>query len=160
MTTIKHLLKKTIAALALCALLSGAAVAPVHAATAEHVTLYLGKSIAIVDGSERTMPAAPKISAGRTFVPLRATAEAFGCDVYYNPDDQGIRIEKGDHHVTMGINRTVYHVNGSAKFMDVAPYLSKDGTTMVPVRYISEAIGFAVDSKMQNGRTVEVHFTR
>ncbi len=160
-TNVKQIIKKTTAALALCALLAGAAVTPAHAAnSAEHVTLYLGKSVALVDGNELAMPAAPKISAGRTFVPLRATAEAFGCDVHYEPEDQRIRIHKGDRQIKMGVNCTVYLVDGTSKFMDVAPYLTKDGTTMVPVRFISEAIGFQVDSQMENGRTTEVHFTR
>lgn len=157
----KQMMKKMTAAFALCALLSGIAVTPAHAVEkGEHVTLYLGKSVANVNGSERAIPAAPKISAGRTFVPLRATAEAFGCDVHYEPLHQRIRINQGDRTIKMGINCTLYLVDDQSQFMDVAPYLTEESVTMVPVRFISEAIGFQVESKMEKGLTTEVHFTR
>jgi len=37
-----------------------------------------------------------------------------------------------------------YKVNGETKVMDVAPFINSDGRTMVPVRFIAEAMGLKV----------------
>ncbi len=41
---------------------------------------------------------------------------------------------------TFSIGSNTYYVNGQAQTMDVAPYI-EDGRTMLPVRYVAEALG-------------------
>ncbi|MHB8107441.1 MAG: stalk domain-containing protein [Candidatus Cryosericum sp.] len=57
-------------------------------ATAQHpsalVVLHIGDRTAQVNGKATTLEAAPRIISGRTFVPLRFVAEAFGATVTWN----------------------------------------------------------------------------
>ena len=46
--------------------------------------------------------------------------------------------------VAMTIGQTAYTVNGTEKTMDSAPYVNSDDRTMVPLRFLGEAIGAEV----------------
>ena len=46
--------------------------------------------------------------------------------------------------IKLSVGMDVYTINGETKFWDAAPYI-KNGRTMVPIRYLAEAIGFDVD---------------
>jgi hypothetical protein len=57
------------------------------------------------------------------------------------------------------IGATTYYVNGEQKMMDAAPYVSKKNRTMMPVRYVAEAIGITSNNIMyskDNGGTVTI----
>jgi len=47
--------------------------------------------------------------------------------------------------ITLIIGSTAYNKNGQNQMSDVAPYISSDGRTMVPIRIISEALGATVN---------------
>ncbi len=79
---------------------------------------------------------------GRTFVPLRALAEALGCEVDWVAPDQ-INIMRGDNTINMFINKTVYSVNGVEKRLDAPPSIKGD-RTMVPLRFVAEELGCTV----------------
>jgi len=49
-----------------------------------------------------------------------------------------------DLSIEMTIGQTDYTVNGNAQTMDTAPSINKDGYTMVPLRFVAEAIGAQV----------------
>ena len=51
--------------------------------------------------------------------------------------DKEVRVE-------MTIGQTAYTVNGTEKTMDSAPYVNSDDRTMVPLRFLGEAIGAEV----------------
>jgi len=46
--------------------------------------------------------------------------------------------------IKLSVGMDIYTINGETKFWDAAPYI-KNGRTMVPIRYLAEAIGFDVD---------------
>jgi len=65
-------------------------------------------------------------------------SEPFRFQVVYNPYLGKIVIE-------LAPGSQFYKVNGETKIMDVAPFISDAGRTMVPVRFIAEALGLTVD---------------
>ena len=110
---------------------------------ADKVTVTIGSTTMQVDGKNVAIDAPPIIDNGRTYVPLRAIGEAFGADVDFDDKTNLITIDLDDTHITMTPYRLAYTVNGVNKTMDVAPYISAAyGRTMVPARFIAEALGF------------------
>lgn len=60
--------------------------------------------------------------------------------------------------IRLSVGMDVYTINGETKFWDAAPYV-KNGRTMVPVRYLAEAVGFDVDYDFSdpNNRVVMIY---
>lgn len=116
-------------------------------AKAQKVELTIGSTAMKVDGSTVTMDVAPLIYQNRTFVPLRAVAQAFGGDVNFDNDSRVITIKLGSTTMIMTPGSQSYTVNGKAKTTDAAPYIIADaGRTMVPFRVIGEELGYDVEA--------------
>jgi len=79
---------------------------------------------------------------GTTFVPIRDIAEALGAEVWWNGVSRTVGINKGDTNIAFVIGSTTARVNG--KEIRMMPSYIVDGTTMVPVRFVSEALGLHV----------------
>lgn len=125
------------------------------------VTVTIGSKTMNVDGKDSEILAPPIIDNARTYVPLRALTEAFGAKVDYNGTTQRITIDRDDTHIVMTPYRLAYTINDQEYSMDVAPYISSAySSTMVPVRFIADALGFgvAVDYNA-DGTTRAVTFT-
>lgn len=92
--------------------------------------------------------AAPTQIGGRTLVPLRAIFEALGAQVEFN---QGaIRARRGETNLTLTIGSTAASVNGVAKTLEV-PAQSVFGRTLVPLRFVGEALGAGVNFNPSTG---------
>lgn len=116
-------------------------------AKAQKVELTIGSTAMKVDGTTVTMDVAPLIYQNRTFVPLRAVAQAFGGDVNFDNDSRVITIKLGSTTMIMTPGSQSYTVNGKAKTTDAAPYIIADaGRTMVPFRVIGEELGYDVEA--------------
>lgn len=85
----------------------------------------------------------PYIENDRTMVPLRFISESFGADVKWIPESATIEIALGDTKIVMNPGKMEYQLNGEVKTMDTAPVIRED-RTMVPLRFVSEALGKAV----------------
>ena len=102
-----------------------------------------------VNGSKVTSAMEPIIFNDRALVPVREVCEALGAAVEY--EDQQIELFMGSNYIRLRINDNVVYVNGRKELIpdNVVPKLiSKPGgetKTMVPVRFISETLGFNVD---------------
>lgn len=84
----------------------------------------------------------PKMVNDRTMVPMRKIFESLGATVDYN--DWVITAVKGDKTIKHKIGENVIYVNDAPIEMDVASF-ETDGRTLVPVRFISNALGAYVD---------------
>lgn len=100
----------------------------------------------VLDGKTVTFDEDPFVvnveSGKRVMVPLRNLAEALGCEVSWTSPDQ-IGIVRGDTLITMYIDKRTYYVNGEEKQLDRPPYVYGQ-RTMVPVRFVAEELGCAV----------------
>lgn len=91
----------------------------------------------------------PEESGGRVMVPLRGVFEKLGAKVDWNPSNQTITAHKQGMRVRLAIGELDASVNGSSAKMDV-PATVEDGTTMVPLRFVSEALGAFVNWDQAN----------
>ena len=103
------------------------------------VVVQVGSDIMTVNGKAVQIDAAPEIKNGRTFLPLRAIAEALGATVTWVPETKGITVVLGDTQIGLQVDNNTAVINGNVISID-APYI-KNGRTMVPFRVIAEAFG-------------------
>lgn len=94
------------------------------------------------------LEAAPFIKDGRTMVPLRFIAEAFGAQVEWIPETKGINItlnlKSAVHTIGLQVGNPTAIVDGQVVTLDVAPVIV-NGRTFVPLRFVAEAFGAKVD---------------
>lgn len=99
--------------------------------------------IVIVNGKQLSFDQPPYIANGSTMVPFRAIAEALGAEVEWDPAVQKITI-MGDKTVELTVNSTIARVNGASVTLD-NPAVISGGRTMVPLRFVGEALGAKVN---------------
>jgi len=85
----------------------------------------------------------PVIQQGRTLVPFRAIGEALGAAVNWDSQTQKVTLSLEETTVILRIAENTAYVNGQPVSLDV-PARIKEGRTMVPLRFISEALGASV----------------
>jgi hypothetical protein len=77
---------------------------------------------------------------GRVLVPVRGVMEQLGATVDYIPATQIVNADKGGMNVQLRIGSRAAMVNGQKVMLDV-PAQIIDGSTMVPLRFLSESFG-------------------
>lgn len=82
--------------------------------------------------------------AGRTFVPIRFVSEALGAAVNWDEATQTATVTLGDSVITMPAGSSKATVNDKDVKLD-APALVQNQRVMVPLRFVSEALGKPVD---------------
>jgi hypothetical protein len=86
----------------------------------------------------------PYIREQRTFVPIRFIAEKLGMEVNWNDTNRTVTFTKGDEILKLTIGEYRYLQNGHYFSMDTAAEIQWN-RTMVPVRFVAEALGYAVE---------------
>lgn len=81
---------------------------------------------------------------GRVFIPLRAVVEALGAEVRWDAGTQTVHGSKGGREFALPIGSRTAQVNGRTLALD-APARLMSGNTMVPLRFVAEALGANVD---------------
>lgn len=99
----------------------------------------------IVDGEELYSDQPAVIYNDRTVVPIRALAEAFGCQVDWNNDLKQVDIYIEDAHIYLTIGSYTlelqYGEERAETEIDTPPVII-NGRTMVPIAFISEVLGY------------------
>lgn len=106
-----------------------------------------------VNGFNLASDYAPYVDRNRTFVPIRELTELMGADVKWDQGTKSVRIKLRDQDVKLKINSSVVYVNNKKMQMDKASiprlteYVRQNGDckTMVPLRFLSENLGFDVE---------------
>lgn len=93
-----------------------------------------------VDGRYVSTDVDPYLSGGRTYLPLRAAAEAMGASVRWDGGTNSAIVTKDGTSIVCTIGSGVFYVNGVANYSDAAPQ-NVQGRTMLPIRPIAEALG-------------------
>jgi len=98
----------------------------------------------------------PQVVNGRTLVPLRATFEALGAYVDWNETTQTVIATRGTTNVMLTLGQNYATVNGERVTLEV-PGETLGGRTLVPLRFVSEALGANVD---WNPQTLNITITQ
>lgn len=106
----------------------------------------------LLDGRQLHFDVQPVIIDNRTMVPMRVIFEELGADIQWNGATRTITATRDGVVVRTTVGERVIEVNGNRITMDVAPMII-DGRTLVPVRFVSEALDAEVDWYTA-GRTV------
>jgi peptide/nickel transport system substrate-binding protein/oligopeptide transport system substrate-binding protein len=138
--------KKLLSLLLVIGLLTGSwGSIPVRADQEAIIQLTVGSTKAYVNFKEVTLDQPPIIENGRTLVPFRFIGEALGAFVDWNPSDNTVSYVLEDKNIVLKIGSTTAIVNGKEYKLDVPPKILPSGRTVVPVRFIGDAIGAKVD---------------
>lgn len=86
----------------------------------------------------------PFIEKGSTLVPLRLVSESLGLDVQWDQTDRVIRISDHKNEIVLKAGSQEVRVNSVETTVSVAPAVVR-GVTFVPLRFVSEQLGLAVD---------------
>ena len=119
------------------------------------VILVIGSEKMDVNGKSVEIKPAPQIIGGKTLVPLRAVADAFGATVNWDGDTKTATISLSGKTIQITLDKEIAIVNGEAKAIGSKAILL-GGRVMVPFRFIAEALGATVDF---NGETKTITLT-
>lgn len=119
----------------------------------------------VVDGQEVSFPdQQPLLYQGRTMIPVRGVMEALGAQVQYLPASDGVFISLGDTEIEFIIHSNLVTVStydgdlGTVTEKEIeldVPTISLADRTLVPLRFLSEALGYQVDWQ-EAGRIVSI----
>ncbi|MCM3784958.1 stalk domain-containing protein [Neobacillus mesonae] len=127
--------KKLLALLMTCSLVLPLAAIPTASAAAAPV-VYL-------DGEKLTFSTNPIIKNGSTLVPMRLIFEKQGAKVSWNNTTKTVTATKGSTTIKYTIGQKQATVNNSAFTLNAPGEILK-GSTMVPLRFVSESLGNSV----------------
>lgn len=128
-------------------LATSAAVFIAGAASAEPITTEL-------NGQRLNFDQPPVMQQGRIMVPLRGIFESLGADVIYEPAQRRIKATDSQRTVELTLGQKQAFVDGRQVYLDV-PADTLEGRTMVPLRFVSEALGADV-KWLSAGRIVAI----
>ena len=103
---------------------------------------YAGGGVTAIYSGERDVT--PYIKSSRTFVPLRFVSERLNAKVDWEQETRTAVITNGTDVIRISIGKSFYTVNGVQKDID-APAELVSSRTMVPLRFIAEALQYQVD---------------
>lgn len=109
----------------------------------------------LIDGVRLATSQAPVMIQGRVMLPMRAIFEALDAKVTWNQKAQTVTAVKDRTTIVLKINSKTATINKQSVKLDV-PAKNLKGTTMVPVRFVSESLGEKVG---WNSKTKTVSIT-
>lgn len=109
------------------------------------VILTLNSKTALVDGKTTELLTAPVVMEGTTLLPLRFVADqVVGANVGWNSETRTVTITKDGTEVIVTIGSKIAKVDGLELELLAAPMIDNN-TTLVPLRFISEAFNISVN---------------
>ncbi|NQX70125.1 phosphodiester glycosidase family protein [Paenibacillus alba] len=119
------------------------------------VKLTVNKKQVTLNDKPMTLEQAPTIVNDNTLIPLRFVTEALSGNVKWDEKERKVTVMRGDKLIDLWIDKADLLVNGQRVTAEVAPKIMNN-VTMVPLRLISEKLGFKVGWDPKNyGITLE-----
>lgn len=87
----------------------------------------------------------PQIIQGSVMVPIRRIFEKLGAEVKWDDETETALAVKGDVQIEMKVGNNTGYKNGMPMQKMPVPVTRCEGRLLVPVRFISEALGYKVD---------------
>lgn len=108
------------------------------------IKLTIGSNTAYVNGKAELLDVLPVIIADRTLLPVRFISETLGAKVDWDAKTSTATITSGETVIQLTIGSITAYINGKTELLDAAPIIMSN-RTLLPVRFIAEAIGAKVD---------------
>lgn len=118
------------------------------------VILSIGSCQMIVNNDVVQADAAPVVQNGRTYVPLRALSDIFDAECHYDAATQQITIQNDSRTIELVIGEEQFSLNGESYPMDAPAFLTEQGRTMVPIRFLANAFGAVIKPTYRENGTV------
>ncbi|MGO0121874.1 stalk domain-containing protein [Desulfothermobacter acidiphilus] len=99
----------------------------------------------------------PDLCQGRVYVPLRYLLEGLGMPadrINWNPSDGTVTVNSDRGLLRFAIGSPVIEVGGQQRDMGAAPFLAPPGRLEVPVRCLTETLGYQVHWEPESGGVV------
>jgi hypothetical protein len=109
--------------------------------------LTIGNKTMKVNDQDVAMDVAPYIKDGRTMLSVRWVAKALGVsdeNIIWDGVNRTVTVITGTRVVQMKIGSKMMTVNGATITMDVAAEIVPPGRTMIPMRFLAQALGAKV----------------
>ncbi len=97
----------------------------------------------VVDDKRLKTDAEPVLKSCSVFVPLRGVLEHLKSQVTFDKPTGTVRAKRGKNSVELVVGSTRAKVNGMTTIMPIPAFIYKE-RTMVPLRFMSEALGYDV----------------
>lgn len=102
----------------------------------------------LLDGQALIFDVPPVLEEGRILVPLRAVSEALGAKVQWLPETRQVTAQKEDRRLELTVGSSEAYRSGPKdgliETLDAPPRIM-EGRVLVPLRFLSEALGCRVD---------------
>jgi plastocyanin len=110
------------------------------------IELTIDQQVALVSGQVVGLDTAAIIDAksSSTFVPVRFVGEALGAYVGWEGATQQVTYLTGDTRIELWVGKSTARVNGQEVSLPAAPFIDRNGRTLVPLRFVSERFGAKV----------------
>ncbi|WP_211748111.1 stalk domain-containing protein [Paenibacillus sp. Marseille-Q4541] len=132
--------------------ISTAVIATLIAASIPPVVSHAAATIQIyIDNERLSAPQPPVMQGARVLIPLRSIFEGLDAKVVWNNQTKTVTATKGDQMVSLKLGSKAANINGSTVYLDVPASVIK-GNTMVPIRFVTEALGEEVYWNSQSKR--------
>lgn len=89
--------------------------------------------------------AEPYSEDGRTMIPLKALADAFGFEVNWEQSEQKITLKNDKKSIILHVGKSEMLVDGEKVMLEKAAPTVKNNVTFLPVRPLAELLGVKVD---------------
>jgi hypothetical protein len=104
-----------------------------------------------IDGVQQSYQQPPIVENGRTLVPLRGIFETLGAEVTWAQATQSVFATKDNISIKLTLGKTEAFINGVKINLDV-PAKAVNGNTLVPLRFVSEALAATVEWDSQSSK--------
>lgn len=98
----------------------------------------------VLDGTDIVFDQNPVIKNGRTLVPLRKIFESFGLEVLWDGDASSVTASNAEISIKLTVDSELAYINEKETTLDQPPEII-NGRTLVPIRFIAEALKATVD---------------
>ena len=121
----------------------------------DKVVLTLDSTTVFLYGEVKELLLAPKVVAGRTYLPLRFVGEEIlEAKVDWNQETRQITVEKDGKIVVLSTTEPKAWINGEEIVVDAMPIV-ENGTTLLPVRFMSEQFELLIEYD-EATRTIQI----
>jgi uncharacterized protein with FMN-binding domain len=109
----------------------------------KQIILRAGSPSVKINGTEITLATAPKLIGNSIYVPLRFIGTQLGAEVQWLQQEKSVNVLTPEMNIRLWMDQKKAMVNGKEILLETPPVNVK-GTSMVPLRFVSENLGMAI----------------